>query len=323
MLSRKGIVKWGHRRLALTGIVILGVLTALGSGGGGGGGDGVPTNPANITSDNAVDVASEATAAFWLIDLVGVYTDFPYGASLDSHQPTLNLLKKMLDLVRGRLNDIKADGVDIATGVHVQLGVLCDSGSLTFDWNDANGNDLLSVGETIQITYNNCYEAADNTTWNGKTSLTLNSLTGNPQNDAMDWSFKVTMQFNDNKITDEEGEGSINGSVIMSASNNVSKSTLFQKLEGTSLTMKLDGESGALKNYTISLLVNKALGTYEADADYTLAETFFDGMVTVVTDPVFSGPYDLGLDEAGNPTSGKMTISGSENSTLTVNPMMI
>jgi hypothetical protein len=265
-------------------------------------------------------VASEATAAFWIIDVVGVYTDFPFGASLDSRQPTQNLLKRMLDLVRGRLADIKADGVNIASGVHIQLGALCDSGSLSFEWNDANDNDLLSVGETIQITYNNCYEAADKTTLDGKTSLTLNSLTGDPQNDAMDWSFKLTLQFDDNKIKDEEGEGSINGSVIISASNSASKSTLFQKLEGTSLTMKLDGESGALTNYTISLLVNKALGTYEADADFTLAETFFDGVVTVVTDPVFSGPYDLGLDEGGNPTSGKMTISGSLNSTLTVEP---
>lgn len=324
MSSNTKIASLCYRSLGVISIFMLGFLTTLGSNGGGGnGGDngnGVPTDPLNITASNAIDVAGEAMDVFSFIDITEAVLDMPYGATINSRKPYPDLLLMMLEQVKDRLNDITNQGVNVAQRVHLYMEVLCDSGSMTFDWDDTNDNDLLSIGETIQITYNDCYESDNNSTTNGSMSMTVNALTGDPQNDAVDWSLEVTLQHSDFKQTEDGEEMKINGSITLTANNNTTNSTMFMKSEGTSITFSSDGEDAALTNYSISVLVNMGLGTYEADADYTLAYSGLGGVIIVVTEPVFSGLFDLVEDEPGNPTAGKMTITGAGNSTVTVEP---
>jgi hypothetical protein len=320
MLSiTKALARWS-RSLGVIGLVILALITTIGTGGGGGG-DGTtpaaPTNPLDITTTNAVEVAENAASSASLTDVAVEYAYLPYGVSVANRIQAKDRLRVIFAHAKASLNKITHAGVaDFPQGIHVELEGMCDTGSATFDWDDANANDLLSAGEVLQLTFNNCHDATDDLTLNGKTTLTVNSITGDPQNDAVNWSVGITLTDENASFEDAFEKVTLNGSMTITVTNNAAASTVLFRLEGTSYSASWNGDVGRLTNFVFSTLVNSALGTYEVDADYTLADSELGGVITVVTNPVFSGL----LSEPGNPTAGKMTITGAGGATVTIEP---
>jgi len=310
------------RGLGVAGIFILAVLTTLGTGGGGGdGGSNVPSNPLVITSSNAVDVAEDAGSVVTLAAIPGDYGSLPYGISVAPQNKMQSRLRAVFVHAKSTMNNIApTDAAGLPQGLHVEIEEQCDTGSVAIVWDDANDNNLLSGGESLQLTFNNCHDAMAGITLNGRTTLRVNSITGDPQNDAADWSVSVTLTDENASYEDADGKFTFNGSMTMTVTNNATASTQLLKLEGTSYTVTSNSDVASLTNFMFSTLLNLALGTYEIDADYTLADSQLGGVITVVTNPVFSGVYDVGLDVVENPTAGKMTITGAGGSAVTIEP---
>jgi hypothetical protein len=225
MLSiTKAPARWS-RSVGVIGLVILALITTIGTGGGGGG-DGTtpaaPTNPLDITTTNAVEVAENAASTASLTEVAVEYAYLPYGVSVASRNQAKDRLRVVFAHAKASLNKITHAGVvDFPQGIHVELEGMCDTGSATFDWDDANANDLLSAGEVLQLTFNNCYDATDDLTLNGKTTLTVNSITGDPQNDAVNWSVSIMLTDENASFEDAFEKVTLNGSMTITVINNL------------------------------------------------------------------------------------------------------
>ena len=71
------------------------------------------------------------------------------------------------------------------------------SGSLSVRFDDIDSNGDYGVGESVEIAFDQCLNAANGTTSNGKIKFTFTSLSGFSQQPSPPWSYTATWLFSD------------------------------------------------------------------------------------------------------------------------------
>lgn len=178
----------------------------------------------------------------------------------------------------------------------------CTSGSASSTFVDSDNDTVFNETNTITFNASNCLTPSDLDGEYVYTSL-----------DTFGTSYSVT--YNNYSI---DGE-TLSGSLIITENN-------YNPLSGTGSltvtipnTLTLGSQTISNATYVFTLLGSS---TYNLKADFTVSTSATDTL-TVVTDTTFSGTYAYDSQEGSvvidDPTVGYLTVTASDNSTVTIN----
>jgi hypothetical protein len=307
------------------------LLAACGGGGGGGGGEtsvsiDVPTEPLTITDANAEAVAGSVVDTQDFVvsqiespDLIPVLA----AGTLKAEQGNLSFDLKSFseDIVQRVIAADPSPATTVTVGVITSESQPCGvGGSVSFTFNDADDSTELSAGDSLSVDFLRCDDGSG-IEIDGGISLTIGSLvldTNTNEPLALDWTFTFS-------ALSVVGGGEtllLDGGYQLSLAYDPSTDQGNFSFSGTrlaaSFTSPSEVEAFALTNFSISYLEDSFNQTYVYDADYTLASTDIDGVVTVVTDPVFTGTLDFSTipAEPNYPETGVLVAQGANGTSV-------
>lgn len=297
-------------------------LTALnGCGGGGGGGDSggavvVPTDPVNISSANAVQVASVALAATDILSGVDAGSIIGIASGSGGDAPRAGPGFPLVDLVSSQLRHLQplvprtGAGVTIAVVLPATTFDCLVSGTVTVSGNIADTTlNTLTAGDVLNGTFNNC-DDGDGIVLSGTLSMTVQSFTGDLS--APPYSATVSAGFTSLSLSGAGESLTLNGAVTLSET--TQDGVLFTStLSGNSVSFtESTGDAGTLTDFVSNGTDDLNTLAYSTDASGTLATVNLGGSVRYTTTTIFQG---IGTDY---PSSGVMVITGAANSSETV-----
>jgi hypothetical protein len=287
------------------------VLLAACGGGGGGGGDTVTTSgtPVTISTANAPEVAGAAyKTTVGLEGGGGGATGFLTGAVTQTAPSDIEIVEVLISQIKEIPQLAATEAADSLTGAVISHSVDClGGGSLSISFDDANNDQQLSTGESLRFSASSCTE--DGMVMNGSVSINNVTIIGDPVA-TMPYSMQFTMQVNQFRITEGAESITLNGSMTISESS--SDGILFARsISGNSIQVTEGGTTASLSNYSIEATENSN-SAYTLDLNATVSSSAIGGSVTMVTDTVFQG------FASDYPSSGQATISGANNSRVTL-----
>jgi len=239
----------------LTAIVVGSALALAGCGGDGDDGDGSPDVPlTTITAENAAPVSAVVyQAASVLFDVASSSVTLPLGAVVQSAPRSsggLGLASFAARQLRGVTRRPLLAGTGAVGAVSEETVPCSGGGSVAVRFNDADGNEVESVGDSLRLTFINCVE--EGITSNGVLSFNL-TLISEASNGA-----KVTFDnFAINNGTDTiEADGGFDLTVTESAG----VSEVYQ-ITGDTLASVLNGDRHTITGFTGSAASDFAAGT--------------------------------------------------------------
>lgn len=280
-------------------------------GGGGGGGDSVTTSssPVTISAANAPQLAAaayESTAG--LEGGGGGATSFLTGAVTQTSSTNIDLVDVLISQVKTAAQLASANASASLTGVVVSETMPCTSGSISITFDDIDNNQELSTGDSMSFTANDCTE--DGMVMNGSVSINNVTVSGDPQTPLSPYSMQFGIQANNFTVTEGIESVALNGSMTMSES--TSDGILFtHSITGSSIQVTEGGVSASLTNFNIQSTEDTL--AYTLDLNATVSSPEIGGSVTIVTDTIFQGD-----SLADYPSSGQATITGANNSRVTL-----
>lgn len=184
----------------------------------------------------------------------------------------------------------------------------CDSGSATFSVDVANPNGgSVEAGDSLTISFDNCYDSSDGSTTDGAMMIVLNSGSLDFNASSFSSSASISMSFNNLSSTSGSLANVIHGGFTISTNGTTST------LSGASLYFMSAGESALLTNFNVSGTTSGS-GTDTLTVSLTLASTTINGLINVVTDP--ADPLVQDAFE-NHPHAGTLIITGG-TTTLTM-----
>ncbi len=167
----------------------------------------------------------------------------------------------------------------------------CDSGSISY----SVGTNAADELENASIVFNNC--VSDGQTATGSMSFAAQS-SGNTDT--------ISISFDNFATSGPEGDSSMDGDVSLSINEDLSAS-----ISGTSFTMVADGETVVFANYNLESQNDSQTGAASLGGQATITSSV-NGQINFVINPAF-----VSSGEA-NPTSGVMTMTHQDGSSLTI-----
>ncbi|ABM35380.1 hypothetical protein [Polaromonas naphthalenivorans] len=282
----------------------------------GGGSDSAPAatptpaaTQATLTSANYVAVAQESlSSSAYLANTTGLVT----GAQVSDSEALIRFGQDQLPKLPRWLADAPVQAVG---AVQSQTENCAGGGTLTISANDANGNRLVDAGDSVSLTANNC--SFEGQLLNGQLTLTINSLTGNP--DHYPYSLSVTLGFN-NLATQSAslrtvGNGSLALSIDARAANDQSLVLRTSSLNLSS-TYGTTTYSKTLTGYATSVELRPAgTGfTSTTSVDGTLSSSAFESRSISIATPVSF----VRTSGQTYPSSGQLVITGAAGGKIRV-----
>ena len=295
--------------------VFVSVSVLLGAcGGGGGGGDGggnvtASSAPVTISVANAKEVAAASYKTTAGLEGGGSgATGFLTGAVTQTVSPRIHLVDVLMSQVKNIPQLASANPAAALTGVVVSETIACtNSGSISITFDDADNNQQLSTGDSMSFNASNCTE--DGMIMNGSVSINNVSVSGDPL--SAPHSMQLSIQANNFTVTEGVESIALNGGMTMAESTN--DGVLFtHSITGSSIQVTEGGVSAGLSNFSIEAAEDDNTLAYTLDLNATVSSPELGGSVTIVTDTVFAGI------EPNEPSSGQATITGANNSRVTL-----
>lgn len=289
-------------------VIALSVLTLalVGCGGGSGGGSssGSGTTPVQqefvtIDSANSKKVAGSAYEASK--DTGSLRSTSPnsfQSASASNNQSAQSLLGEAVEKLNwlSEQQTVKAQQGLIATkATHTAQ---CDNGgSIT-----VNYPDNIESGSVMSASMSNCL--LDGETSNGSIKFTYGDFDNSQK-------FSVEIVFDAYSIVSSSQNSYYNGTMAMSF--DASASPLMRyTMTANALTLREDNEETIIDTMSLVQTINGS--EYSIDDDMTITNAKLGGKVTIATDPSFVGSF-----QNAYPDTGKMRISGKDNSYVEIN----
>lgn len=310
--------------------VICGITLLASSCGGGGGGGGsadiaIPTDPIQITEDNATTVATGAVGTSQSMVSTGNGQAALVGVVAQNTGRTRSVANISLFEFR-RIGALQFAPVVSGASINQTYPCANSSGSFTLDFQDLDASSSLTVGDIFTLSFDHCLETAsvgmNSSTTNGSVTYVINNssgplnfgaATGTPQSP---FTAGFTITFNNFTSTDNVTglTNSISGDVSFSTSDDgtYTTGTMF----GTSLRV-VDSVDGSFLMTGYNLSFTEAnfptyITPYSFSVTMTIASVMANGAVSIATGIPIAG---VGF---GDPTSGAMRITGANGSTLDV-----
>lgn len=291
------------------GISILVALALNGCGGGGGGGSSTSTIGAAqiaINNTNAPSVGGAvAGASKSSTNLSTTGSSLIGGVSVNGGTNTG--LVQFAEWQLSELSKLSSQPANLIGAVVVSGSQSCSGGgSFSYNYNDADNNGILSIGETLSITFGNCIISAGAPV-SGSMTLVLSSKTGTPGVGA--WSGNLTMTFSNLTMSGEH----LTGDVIINLSTSNS-SNINATLSGSSLSVTNSiGKVTILSGYNLTVAYDKTTNAYTIGASGTVNRSDLGGTVSFNTSLTLAGSFNNIPD---NPVSGVLLVTGANNSKL-------
>jgi hypothetical protein len=293
-----------------------GLLAACGGGSGGGSTGIAASAPVTVTSANATQVAGASLSASDGLsgNSEGILGIVP--AAVGSARSTdVNIIETIVEQVR-RAPQFGASRVGPAAVQSQNQN--CDTGTLSFTFNDVDNDLSLSTGDTVSMTANNCVFSG--VTMNG--SISLNNVVATGDQLSPPYSLQFTLQTSGFSVSAGGETVAINGggTIAESTNDDISFTSSFS---GSGIEMTVAGETLTLTDYQINETENQSNGTYTLSIDATISSSSLGGSVRVTTDVALSGLSAFDADTGqltcvGNNSSVKLTVIDSLNVQLEV-----
>lgn len=284
-------------RTLLVTSVMLG-LSACGGGGSDGdsnneGSGNVSTTPVVITEENGRQIAaSGASGALSAGDATRDAADFDDSITSEHVVPSV---KNVVRLALSKSDDFSSRAKSSVTND-------CDSGSVTMTVNDANNNEELDSGDSIEMTFNNCSDSdydGGTTTMSGSTTITFTNI------DLMGENMDVKIEFDDLTTVDATDTVSMDGDIrlVSTVSNDLSSS----RVSGDKIEARVNDDFVLVRDFDMEQTWNEINNEWTQSTDAKYASSEFDGQVTIDTIRALQGTGD------NPPYTGEMRIEGADN----------
>ena len=291
-------------------ISVSALLVACGGGGGGGGGNVTASSaPVTISAANAPELAAAAYKTTAGLEGSGSgATGFLTGAVTQTSAANINVVEALLSQAKTIPQLATANPAALLTGVVVSETIACtNSGSMSITFDDADNNQQLSSGDTMSFSANSCTE--DGMVMNGSVSMNNVSVSGDPLSPP--YNMQLSIQANNFTITEGVETVSLNGGMTMTEMTNDGIS-YTHTITGSSIQVTEGGVNAGLTNFSIGATEDNNTLAYTLDLNATVSSSEIGGSVTIVTDTLFQGI------DPNEPSSGQATITGANNSRITL-----
>jgi hypothetical protein len=290
------------------------VVAACGGGGGGGGSSssgssGQASGPAavSITAANATSVSSEVSGTNQLLLGSGEQINgLPTGAVVESSTKHFNLVGFSHEQIE-RLTTLQPQSVVVATGVAISQDIPCElGGSISYVFNDNDGSQLFSTGDSAFITFNNCIDSGAK--FNGAISVSAVAVNGTI-GVGSGQSINATLSFANFKAVEGSVTDTFNGNLTL-AITRLDNVVFNANVTGTSFSIDENGHGVTLTNFALSFQDNKSTQAYSYKSSGTINSAKLNGTATFDTLISFEGTGNA------NPSKGQMKVTGANASNL-------
>lgn len=188
----------------------------------------------------------------------------------------------------------------------------CDNslGSFNITVNDADNSDSLTSADSFSITFNNCYDALEDASYDGAITLNNVIVVGDPETDIA-WQLSSTFIYDDLGYTDDAGSERISGNVAF-AYETTDSITFRSTQSSAALTYRGSGGTTSLRSLSLAYTENINTLAYSIEANGILASSVLGGSIEIETLAPLSGLYP------DAPDTGAYRISGADDCSVTL-----
>lgn len=288
-----------------------GLAVAACGGGGSGGGAAALSATAELTADNAVQVAGATVDAalfsseFDQLANLGVLGS-PGGVAVaqSGGEASVTLARKT--------SQLQAITSTSTTQVSVSESDECPFGGMMSISAEIQNPETLSAGDNFSLSYTEC-DFGDGVLANGAISFRVTSMQGELNGDNIQVGFDLTIT--DLEIAEVGDGATIDGDISMSL--NLTPTATTVSMSGGSLSVTDGVESIVLSDYSTTVSVD--LGTFPESMTLQssgfLMSSEFDGEVQ------FGTEIALEVSGEGNPAAGELNVTGAGGANVKVIPL--
>ena len=182
------------------------------------------------------------------------------------------------------------------------------SGTVSVNYID-NGDNEVSSGDAVTITYNNCLDPVAQERLNGTLSYAVTKVTGTPSSSTAGWSITASVVFSNFSVTPTSGTGSattVNGGFTLTFSQDTVNQTT-SVVVGVNLTVRDANDTATWTNFSFTFTENDASRFYQENGSGTFSSSDLGGSVSITISNLSGFDPDF-------PSSGSIKITGDKSS---------
>jgi hypothetical protein len=188
------------------------------------------------------------------------------------------------------------------------------SGTVNVNYID-NGDNEVSSGDAVTITYNKCLDPIAAERLNGTISFSITKVTGTPSASAPGWSITVSVVLSNFSVTPTAAGSSAttaNGGFTLTFSQDkVNQTTSI--VVGANLSVRDASGTVTWTNFSFTFVENDLTGSYQENGSGTVSSSALGGTVNIKITNLSGFDPDF-------PSSGSIKITGDKSS-LTLTPL--
>jgi hypothetical protein len=279
--------------------------------GGGGGSTATPVTPTAVLNSSNQNYAAQDTASASFMPLMGAQT--LTGAQTKDESVLFAFARNQMTKLPAYLTAVKA--ASTLTGAVQSQTVFCTlGGTLTLSGSDADNNNVVSVGDSVTISGNNCVEPEG--TLNGDLSFAINSVSGNFGSNS--YGAGMTMTFSNFTVSSAQFAASANGSLTLSI--NVTGVNIFSAGVSTPSLTVSGTYSGVTRTRTLADYSATMTQAPDVTYGYVTSTTVSGSLTSSALSSqriAFATPTPFVTRSTDSyPSTGVLVISGASNTKL-------
>ncbi len=305
------------RSLSFVCATILAVLA--GCGGGGGGSSSSPTvlPAAAITESNKKQVAGTAIRGdFRSLGAFGggAVAVVPANPAALSKDTMTTIFAGVVNRIRTLSpTEMESPAARVREGSVQCVPGDAGKGTIAVRFDDKNDDGEFTSGDSIEATFNNCFDDQDGSRTNGKVTFKITNVVGFPLLQITPWSFVADATFSGFQFNfPGRPPFTLDGPLRWSQTQNTQDDALISA-SGSNLKVASSSDNLTISNYAVMFTENDATNAYSEYGTETVTSTALGASFVMAVDP--SKP--LKGTDPNFPDSGVITIKG-ENSALTL-----
>jgi hypothetical protein len=300
-------------RLVVSGMA-LATLVACGGGGGDsapttGGGSTPPSASFKLTSSNYTLAAQEALSTANAMQGASAFSEVVTGVAVSGPGLPLAFARAQVPKLQDWLRTVPQQ----VTGAVQQYSESCvGGGSLGVTVSDANGNQSLDAGDSVNIVATNC--KIDGNTTNGSLGFAVNSASGNQNSNV--YGLNLGMAFGNFSVVSTAGTSTLNGGLVLAVQSMGTNNIVTTLSAPNNLTMA--GNYGGLTSsrsltaYSSTVTVSPASSGYSESTVFngSLSSNSFNSQTVVLSTTT---PF-VRTNLQSYPAAGQLVLTGADGS---------
>lgn len=222
------------------------------------------------------------------------------------------------------LDASSAASVAVGTVIPLVPSTSCDvpsgggtAGTYKIDWNDADNSNSITAADTFDITFSKCYSSTDKQTVDGKITLSKMTVSGvaTPGTTSTTYSLDATVALSTLSMTDASGTETLNGQFELTNKSQDGGVNVQETITGSSLSDASSKVTLTIENFSLAGTDNTNTQTYSYSGKGRMNDSALSGYIDFQIST--SSPF-TGSDNDAYPSQGKMTVTGANNSSVTL-----